>query len=333
MATINLYPFVRHITAAETSYLRHLDQGRLRRTGTGASFWFRALNSTISEVPIDDREQDVLAAIRTTDFQVAHVPGTITYRFADPELAAARVDFSVNLVTGNWKEQPLESVGAMLDGALTAAVRVAFAQFSLAEALRVDPDQIRSHALAMLAADPRLASLGIEVIGVRFGLVRPEPDVERALQTPARETIQQDADRATFERRALAVEREAAIGQNELASQIELARRNEDLIAQQGTNQRREAEQSAAAALISTQAEAERTTQLAEAEASATRMRGAAAVGVERERIEALQDSPREVLMALMLRELAGQLPAVEHLVITPDLLSGLLAKLTGNEA
>ena len=55
--------------------------------------------------------------------------------------------------------------------------------------------------------------------------MRPEPDVERALQTPARELVQQEADRATFERRALAVDSERAIAENELANQIELATR------------------------------------------------------------------------------------------------------------
>lgn len=51
------------------------------------------------------------------------------------------------------------------------------------------------------------------MIGIRFALLRPEPEVERALQLPAREQVQQEADKATFERRALAVER-AAVGEN-----------------------------------------------------------------------------------------------------------------------
>ena len=55
--------------------------------------------------------------------------------------------------------------------------------------------------------------------------LRPEPEVEKALRTPAREQIQQEADRSTYERRAVAVERERAIAENELQSQIELARR------------------------------------------------------------------------------------------------------------
>ena len=77
--------------------------------------------------------------------------------------------------------------------------------------------------------------------------VRPEPEVEKALRTPTRERVQQEADKATFERRAVAVERERAIGENELQTQIELARREEQLVIQRGVNTRREAEEAAAA--------------------------------------------------------------------------------------
>ncbi|CAM5386863.1 hypothetical protein STENM223S_01848 [Streptomyces tendae] len=61
-------------------------------------------------------------------------------------------------------------------------------------------------------------------------------------------------DRATYERRAVAVERERAIAENELASQIELARREEQLVDQRGTNTRREAEEKAAADGVRTEA-------------------------------------------------------------------------------
>jgi hypothetical protein len=72
--------------------------------------------------------------------------------------------------------------------------------------------------------------------------------VEKALRTPAREKVQQEADRATYERRALAVERERAMCENELQSQIELARREQQLVTQPGANNRRKAEETAAAA-------------------------------------------------------------------------------------
>ena len=112
--------------------------------------------------------------------------------------------------------------------------------------------QIRDRILSGLIADTRLAETGIAVIGARVVALKPEPEVEKALQTPARESLQQEADRATYERRAVAVERERAIAENELASQIELARREEQLVAQRGANARRQAEEAAGASRIET---------------------------------------------------------------------------------
>ena len=70
--------------------------------------------------------------------------------------------------------------------------------------------------------------------------------------------MQQEADRATYERRAVAVERERAIAENELQSKIELARRQNQLVEQDGANTRRSAELEAAAQLVSAQGQAER---------------------------------------------------------------------------
>lgn len=84
--------------------------------------------------------------------------------------------------------------------------------------------------------------------------IRPEAELERALQTPMRERLQQDADKATYERRALAVERERAISENELQSQIELAKREELLVEQRGANERRRATEAAAAGRIEVEA-------------------------------------------------------------------------------
>ena len=179
-----------------------------------------------------------------------------------------------------------------------------------------------------LAADGRLSETGIAVIGVRVVAVRPEPEVEKALRTPTREQVQQDADRATYERRAMAVERERAIGQNELQTQIELARREEELVSQRGANARRQAEEAAAAGEIATDAEARRTERLAVAKAEATRSAGLAEGEAEAARVAAYADLSEAVLLGLAVKELAGNLPRIESLVLTPDLLAPVLAKL-----
>ena len=216
-------------------------------------------------------------------------------------------------------------------------------------------DQIRDRMLTGLTADPRLAETGIEVIGVRVAAVRPEPEVEKALRTPAREQLQQDADRATYQRRAVAVQRERAIAENELQNQIELARREEQLVSQRGANARREAEEAAAAARIEAEGQAAREERLAAGQAARTRLLGAAqadsaqamgeaaavsarALGQaqaagEAARMAAYRDVPDGVLLALTVKELAGSLPQIGTLALTPDLLTPVLARLNGGPA
>lgn len=331
MATVTTYPFLRHLRANPTAHVHHLAGGRTRHSAVGAAFWFRPLTSAISEVPVDDRERAVLIPLRTADLQHVSVPGTITYRVSDPELTVSRVDFSIDLRTGMWNEAPLESLGAAVHGATAEAISGALGGLTLTQVLATDLRELASEVHATLVTDESLNAIGLAVVGVRFALVRPEPDVERALQTPAREAIQQDADKATFERRALAVEREAAIGENELTNQIELSRRREQLIAQDGANDRRAADEQAAAARIEAEARAARQRVLAEAQADADLMLGRAAADAEQAKVAAYAEVPRELLLALAVRQAAENLPTIDHLVITPDLVQGLLSRLTAS--
>lgn len=326
MATISSYPFVRHLRTSTTSHVHHLSAGQVRHSGPGAAFWFRPLTAAISEVPVDDREQEVLVRVRTADLQEVTAPGTVTFRFGQPELTASRIDFSIDLTSGEWVARPLQAIGATIYGATSTAVASALAGLALGGVLAVDLAELGARVNAALREDPRLASIGVEIVGVRFTVLRPAPDVEKALQTPAREMIQQQADRATYERRATAVEREAAIGENELANQIELARRQERLIEQKGANGRRTAEEAAAADSISVQAEASRTTALATAKAEADLATGQAAVDNEKARLSAYEGVAREVVLALLAPELAKNLPAIEHLVLSPDVLTQLVS-------
>ena len=180
-----------------------------------------------------------------------------------------------------------------------------------------------------LAAEPALEQIGIEVAAVRVAAVAPTSDMEKALQQPTREAIQQSADEATFRRRALAVEKERAIAENELQNRIELARREEDLVAREGANARKRAEEDAAAALVAAEAADERNALAATRQAATIdEVEGAQLrIAAERARIDAATGA--DVLLALAARELAGQL---EHLTITPDMLTPLLARLNGGE-
>ena len=96
MADITGFLFMRHLRANPTTHVRHLSNGKLVHDGPGQAFWFRPLTAALSEVPIDDREQPLLFHGRTLDFQDVTVQATVTYRVADPALAAARIETPVS---------------------------------------------------------------------------------------------------------------------------------------------------------------------------------------------------------------------------------------------
>lgn len=318
----------RHLRAAPTAHIRHHRRGRLVHDGPGLSFWFRPLTAALSEVPVDDRELSVSFHARTSDFQDVGVQATVTYRIHDPETAAARLDFSIDPDSGAWRGAPLEQIATLLTETAQQHALDVLAGTPLASALADGVAVLRERVGQGLAAEPRLPATGIEVVAVRVVAVRPEPEVERALRTPARERIQQEADRATYERRAVAVERERAIAENELASRIELARREEQLVEQNGANARRQAEEAAAADGVRAQAEATRTVRLARAEAEAAQQTGAARAEAQAAwlRVHAAVDA--STLHALAVTRLAENLPRVDSLTLSPDVLTGLLAKL-----
>ncbi|MGP9017238.1 SPFH domain-containing protein [Streptomyces sp. BR1] len=318
----------RHLRSAPTAHIRHHKSGKLVHDGTGLSFRFRPLTAAISEVPVDDRELAMAFHARTADFQDVTVQATVTYRISDPAVAAARLDFSVDPDSGIWRGAPLEQLSTLLTETAQQHALDVLARTSLAAALVDGVASVRERISAGLAAEPRLPTTGIEVVAVRVVAIRPEPEVERALRTPAREQIQQEADRATYERRAVAVERERTIAENELASRIELARREEQLVEQRGTNARREAEENAAADGVRAEAEATRTVRLAQAEAKAEREKGEARAQAQAAWLRVHGEADPATLNALTTARLAENLPRIDSLTVSPDVLTGLLAKL-----
>lgn len=329
MADVTRYPFVRHLRGTPTTHVRHLRRGTVAHEGVGVSFFFRPLAAVLSEVPVDDRELPLLFHARTADFQDLTIQATVTFRVVDPVLTGTHLDFAVDPDTGRWRGSPLEQLGGVLTESAQQHALDSVARRPLQQVLADGVGVVRDAVVAGTAADPRLAEIGIGIVAIRVVALRPEPEVERALQTPTREQVQQEADRATFERRALAVERERAIAENELTTQLELARREEELVGQRGQNARRTAEEKAAASEIETASQAARNQRLAEAKAASTRVVGEAEAAAETARVNAYRELDQARLLALALKELAGNFPAVDTLVLSPEMLTPLLTRLT----
>ena len=189
---------------------------------------------------------------------------------------------------------------------------------------------------AAIQEDQELVETGIQLVSVQVTRVAPSSELEKALEAPTREAIQQKADEATFERRALAVEKERAIKENELATEIELARRQEDLIAQQSKNRLLNVEQEAAAEKAKAEAAAERAaiaarayardvTARAEGDAQAKRQVEDVGIDTEGKRLELWKNTPPRVAAGMALQDAARNLQTIQHLNLTPDLLGETL--------
>jgi len=334
MAEIRTFPLVRHLRAEPTSHVLAYRDGDLRRDGPGLAFWFRAINTAIAEVPVDDRELPFLFRARSRDFQELTVQGGITFRVADPRRLARRVDFTVDLSTGRWVQAPLDQVAGLLTQLAQQFVIDALVKLDLRAILADGVAPIRDRIATGLAAETALEDLGLEVVAVRVAALTPSGDVEKALTQPTREAIQQQADEATFARRALAVQKERAIADNELQNRIELAGREQELVTREGANARRRAEEDAAAEMIAAHAADERGELAAKREGETIGVVEGARLRAEETRARIQAAMPPDVLLALALRELAGQLGEVEHLTVTPDMLTPLLGRLNaGREA
>src|SRR5205823_4838191 len=97
-----------------------------------------------------------------------------------------------------------------------------------------------------------------------------------------------------------AVEKERAIKENELATEIELANRQEELVRQQSANRLLEVDQ-----------QVEERRRLAEVETAA-----------EAARLAVYQDAPTRVLLALAAQQLAGKIEEIQQLNVSPELLT-----------
>lgn len=316
MATIRSFGFIAQLRSEASSHVIRYRNGQAMQSGRGLVFWFVPETASIAELPMDDREMTLFVKGRSQDFQTVAVQGTIGWHVVDPARLAERVDFSIDLRTGKLRGEPIEKIQARIAGIANQAVQQYLGQAPVRALLDAGPAPLRERLQALVAADPALTDIGVAAVAVRLTNLAPTSELERALQTPTFEALQQKADEATFQRRALAVEKERAIAENELANKTELARREKLLIAEEVENARNRATGAAEAQQIEAGAEAERIRVIEGAKAEA-----------ERQHIAIYRDLPPAILLGLAAQQLAGKLDRIEHVNVTPDLLATVLGE------
>ena len=317
MAQITKYPFIRHLRADASSHVQQYRKGRRVRSGKGLSFWFSPAGTSLSEIPMDDRVLPFMLKGQSADFQDLTVQGSIVWRVADAEVLGDRVDFTLNPSSGKLLSQPLDQINDLIGSQGRRFISAHVKQNKIRHILESGVDPVQTALKEGFASSDAMAAMGIEIVSVGVDDISPSSELARALQAPTFESLQQQADEATFNRRALAVEKERAIAENELSTKIELESQRKQLITREDENARSKAEAEAAAMKIDAEAEAGRIRTIDQAKAD-----------MERERMAVFADLPPSILFAMAAQEFAGKLQTIDNLTVTPDMLSGLMAQM-----
>lgn len=346
MPTITRLPLLplRRLRAEPNQLILHYRGGRLVTKGAGIAYWFSPLSAAIAMLPIEDCQSTFVLNEHSADFQPIKVQATITYRIADAEKAAGRFNFSLSIEHGAWLEQPLDRLASVLAQRALPVVRKLISGQRLEAVLQQGSEQVRAALVQALGSDPEILAMGLQLVNLVIDQIVPSAELEKALGTPMREAVQARADEAQFQRRAQAVEKERAIKENELATELELERRQQELIQKRGENALLQAQQEAAsqrtqieAAIerqrLQTEAAAQQTRVNAQAQAEAQQLLAAQAAAAMREQHAIWRDTPAQAATAMALSQLATKLQSIGHLNITPDLLGQSLTQLLRDQA
>lgn len=324
MTAIRRFGPFRQARVEASALLAVFRNGRLVRSGRGLAAWFATHGATsLVEVPVDDRDNVISVSATSRDFQAVSFQGLATWRAADPLQLAERVDFSVDPRTGAWRADPIAQVEALIDGLFQSAVERFVAARDIAAVLEEGIGALTASVAADLAATPRLKDIGLALAGFRLANLTPSPELVRALRQPTVEKLQQGADEATFARRAAAVEKEAAIAENETRARIRLEEQRAALIARERDNAMACARTEADTARIAAESGSETRGIAAAAEAEATRITDEAKLMGERARAEIAAGMPDVVVIAEALKQGLGA-ARIGTLNLGPDVMAQL---------
>ncbi len=121
--------------------------------------------------------------------------GVLGWRVAEPEKLAERIDFTLDL----RQRHPCRASPSSRSrpGWPASSIRqrsIIWQAASVRELLDAGIEPLRQRLEQALANEAALAELGVAIVSVRLSNLAPSSELERALQTPTFESLQQKAD-------------------------------------------------------------------------------------------------------------------------------------------
>lgn len=331
---------IRFIKTQPTTHLMQFRRGRLVREGAGLAMFYYAPTSTLVAVPVGSQDCGFMLELVTADFQAVTVQGQLTYRVNAPQRTAALMDFSLAADGHTYLSEDPQRLRERVVMQAQVIVQQAVQALPLQDALKASATIARD-VQRQLAGQAEIEALGLEILGVSVGAVRPTPDIARALEAQAREANLKAADEAIYQRRMSAVQNERSIRQNELDTEVAVEEKKREIQASRMEAKaallRRENElrneQMGADIELETQrkslvaGQADNARALAEAEAHRVRSVMAALQATDPRIVQALASSGMQPgqLIAQAFSGIAEKAERIGQLNVSPELLQTLM--------
>jgi len=219
---------IRFIKTQPTTHLMQFRRGRLVREGAGLAMFYYSPTSTLVAVPVGSQDCGFMLELVTADFQAVTVQGQLTYRVSAPQRTAALMDFSLAADGQAYLSEDPQRLRERVVMQAQVIVQQAVQALPLKDALKASASIARD-VQRQLAGQAEIEALGLEILGVSVGAVRPTPDIARALEAEAREANLKAADEAIYQRRMSAVQNERAIRQNELDTEVAVEEKKREI--------------------------------------------------------------------------------------------------------
>jgi hypothetical protein len=221
--------------AEPTEYVLAYNNGRIFCQGAGRAFWYWAPSTSIVLMPVATVDALFVFNETTRTFQPVTVQGQLTYRITAPETLARLLNFTIHPRTRQYRADDPQKLDQRIINVVQMHTRAELQQLGL-EAALLSTAALAHTVLTRMQAEPSLGELGVEIVSLFFTALKPTPELAKALEAESREALQQRADQAIYARRAVAVEQERAIKQNELSTAVDLEQRRQELVTLQGAN-------------------------------------------------------------------------------------------------
>ena len=348
---------IRFLKVKPTEHVILFKKGKIQKEGAGQSFFYYAPSSSVVIVPAASSDVPFIFKETTVDYQEINIQGQFAFRVLEHSKLASVLDFSVNadgIQTGDGNEK----LTTRLSNIVQVTVREKLSGLDLRSALK-SGTEFTAHVRERVKDNDALKGLGVEISDFAILKISPTPDMSRALEAGARETLLKEADEAIYQRRNFAVEQERKIKENELQTQIAIEEKNKkireeqmniEIAVQEKQRQLEEASMNTELELESKRAELEKMKlqasidleeqkkKLIQSEASnlieSSRAKGeamklelAAFAGLSQELIEALtanQLNSSQIISRAM-RDMAKNAEKIGNLNISPELLNSLM--------